>query len=238
MSEAAVVSEVTEEVALVRAEVLPVGEAKLGALRAKVNELVRDAGVEVVDAASRARAVDAGVAAKTFRTKVVEDVKARIVREMLTVVDAVRQRFLDLASPLSDVEADLKKKIAAYDAKVAAEAAAARAKAEAEQRARDEEARKLSSLGVPAETILDVLQPAPPPPPPPPSTKARTESGAYLGGRKTWNAEVLDVALVPAEYHTIDLVKVKRDREKRGGVCPGIRYFQVESSDFSTSRGS
>lgn len=227
----------TEIIQSVETSLLPIANEKYALVRSRTHELIRDLGAAqiVTDEESAKRATEAGRQSQQFQKQVLEAIRVWIVKPMNDKVTAINAQFRELSGPLSEATAKVAKALGDYTRERERKIQEARRIAEEETRKREQEAAELKAKGVPIATILDVL-PAAPVAPSIPKGPIRAETGATFTPKKLWTAEVTDIALVPIEYHEINFAAVKKDREKRGGVCPGIRYFQVDSSSFGGAR--
>jgi len=137
----------------------------------------------------------------------------------------INECFKILSTPLDEADQITRKKIILYRAE---EKRKADEIAEINRLRQEAAAREaiLSGTGEITEPTVFIEPPAAP------ATTVRTESGT-LGTTHIWKGEVIDFALLPDEYKTVDYVKLGKVIRAGLHSIPGVRIWEEESLKIS-----
>lgn len=174
--------------------------------------------VEVRDEGSLRLAVETAAAAKKL-DGAIEKLRKQYVEEPNRFIRAVNNLAKRYQDRLKQVESGLKRKISEYQYQLELE----RRKAEA---AAQEEARKLQerlqaeaqAAGVEAPQVVAPVIPEK-------ATTVRTAEGSAIQ-RTQWTFEVVDPALVPREYLTVDEKAIRAAVKAGVREIPGVRIYE------------
>lgn len=188
------------------------------------------------DSASEAAGVLAAVAKAT---KKIDQLRLAATAPYRGSTETINTEFKELLSPVQAVETRLREEIKKFE-----EARRQREEDEARQRAKEqadaeEAARKQREAHERAVEEAAKADEPPPPPPEPiaapapapaPREKATRVTGAGTISTKTvWKWEIIDAALVPAEYRVIDETALTKAVKGGARSIPGVRIYPDES---------
>lgn len=200
---------------------------------------------EVTDEQSCARAAEILVQAKGA-AKAIDKSRLDAGSPYRASTKAIDGEFKELAAPILGIVERLTEEVGAYEQKVRDEEAEAQRKheeavaeqerqrlaAEAQARKEAEEAAKRNE---PPPPPPPPTPPPPPPPPPPQRTSAtRHTSQGSVGSRTEWKFEVIDPAMVPHKYKTIDTVQIGKDVRAGERNIPGVRIYSTQNVQTRT----
>jgi hypothetical protein len=197
--------------------------------------------VEVTDEATCARAAEILVQAKGA-AKAIDKSRLDAGNPYRSSVKAIDTEFKELKAPIDGIVERLTEEVGNYEQKIRDEEAAAQRKHEEAVRAqekaqRDAEAKAKREAEEAAKRNEPAPEPpppppAPPPPPPPPpqrSSAVRHTSGGSVGSRTEWKFEIVDPAMVPNQYKTIDETQIGKDVRAGTREIPGVRIYPVQN---------
>lgn len=141
----------------------------------------------------------------------VEAEEAKVLRPLLDAEKAERARWKPMKDQLKPAIATLKSKLGIYQS-------------EAIQAAQDEAERIAARVGegkghLKPETAIAKMEAIDTP-----SASIATASGS-LAFRATPDFEVMDLSLLPIEYHLADEIAIRKNMKESGPKLPGVRYF-------------
>lgn len=161
----------------------------------------------------------------------VEDQRKALTGPLNETIRKINAQSVEMSRPLKDAEASLRARLIAYavaEKRAAAEAAEEAARAEAEALAAAENAREAGAEDV-AEAIIAEVAAQPDPAALAKVAPIRSTWGAVASIRHTWTFEVVEFALVPRQWLTLDEAKVKAAIKAGVREIPGLHIFQAES---------
>lgn len=200
---------------------------RLAEADALINDMVAIAGEVTInsDDDNRVAVAMAGQAKTLFKR--IESTRKDIVDEPNTFVRGVNSFCKGYQQRLEGVESGLKGKIQVWMSAQELERRKRERKAQEEARALqarlDAEAKEAE---VEAPVVVAPVEP-------PPEKAVRTEAGA-AHVRKTWKFEVVDPAVVPAEYLTVDEKKIRQAVAAGCRTIVGVRIFEDSSITLRT----
>jgi hypothetical protein len=185
--------------------------------------------LEIVDEQTNAQALEMLAQARKAHKRI-EALKKRWLEPLTKQVKLIRDDFAAMAAPAKEADRILAAKTSAYRAEVAE--AARREEARLRKLAEKRQERREAKAAERGEDLPPVTL-APPTVAPPAKTVA-TDSGAKVTYRTTTHFEVVDPALVPDAYKSVDEKKV--GAAVRAGIAspdnpiPGVRIWTTEEA--------
>jgi len=186
----------------------------------QINEMIAQAQAHmIIDAETNKQAVAMAGEAKRL-SKRIEGQGSQLIEEPNQFVKSVRSFCKDFITPLGEIEADLKRKIGAWQYSVELnrreQEIRAQEAARELQKQLDAEAKE---KGVESVTVITPVVPKQ-------ESVVRSETGTSSHIRKAWKAEIINEAQVPREYCSADMRLINQGIKMGVRTIAGVRIFE------------
>ena len=194
----------------------------------QINEMIAQAQAHmIIDAETNKQAVAMAGEAKRLAKKI-DAQGSQIIEEPNQFVKSVRSFCKDFVGPLGEIEAELKRKIGAWQYSVELnrreQETRAQEAARELQKQLDAEAKEKGVESVTVITPVIAKQ----------ESVVRSETGTSSHIRKAWKAEVIDESQVPRKYCSSDMKLINQAIKMGVREIPGVRIFEEISTVLRT----